>query len=486
MCDYRKVVRFLDQGADIDQFIDFGDEVFDDHSDWQKAVELDNRDEGLDPDSDPPMGSYSPLTAALDDNVGMFGTHVARFLIGIGADVNSCSRGGKTPLMRACELRQFDLIDLLLRKNARADLLNHQNRSVLHFACEFGAPLRIVKSLFHVNPDLLHGQCLSNKSALMLASEGNTPEVVNFLIEKGAKLEVTDIGLRTALHIACIAGKTENIAALVGHGANVNAVCKLSFSSIGVGDESTPLVLCCSQRLGESVKLILSSRAPEADLDAVNKDGDTALIAACGERWGSKAYSVYSLVPKKDTPADLIRMLIKSYRARSALSSVRAYVNAANKLKLTALHKSARFGDLTSCKLLVSHGADLYAKDKSGQTPLDVYGMEQSFLSIVSISSLSNQPRPKEPILSDEEKANHCKLLLQARRVYEETPLKIALLSGRFLTFLPEVLPLPLPLPLTLPLVEAEQPPNVNVADNRAIRRVMSNPDLLNLIILWL
>lgn len=65
---YKVVDKLLGTNLiDVNCEVQFGDEVHDDDSDWHKAVQADQRDEGFDDDSDPPQGVHTPLTAALTD-----------------------------------------------------------------------------------------------------------------------------------------------------------------------------------------------------------------------------------------------------------------------------------------------------------------------------------------------------------------------------------------------------------------------------------
>ena len=68
-------------------------------------------------------------------------------------------------------------------------------------------------------------------------------------------------------------------------------------------------------------------------VNAASKDGETALIAASGERWGSTC-AHYSW-PQPLTPPPVCEVVCVLLRAG-------ARVNAANRAKTTALHKAAQ------------------------------------------------------------------------------------------------------------------------------------------------
>ena len=461
MCHQREVERAIDQGADINAAVEIGEEVYEDDSDWHQMVGADTRDEGLNHDSDPPYGSLTPLLAAIGTNASHFGSGVAKFLIRQGADCDvqnesfSFLVSRKTPLLLASTFRCFDLIEILLRKNARVDIVDSQQCTALHCACEYKAPVHIITALVGAHLDV-NALTVSKKSPLMLSAKSGSAEAVKYLLTKGAVVDFADSQTFTALHYACMSGNHECISVLVEAQANVNAICTQNSWTTYSGNEPCPLLICCSLRLRDSVKLLL---ARGVDIDAVNGEGDTALIVASGERWGPKYYPPYVAAPTSQPPAEtIIALLLDAFKHA-------AKVNMANKDKVTALHKSARFGDLAACTALVSYGGNLFAKDKNGETPIDVYGSEESF-----VSHSNRGARIKVPALSAADKAKHIEALLEARRVYLAAPLIIALRSGRILEH-DSALPLP------------KAPPTT---DGSARRRLLSNRDLIKVVTSWL
>jgi ankyrin repeat protein len=62
----------------------------------------------------------------------------ANILLRYGADINSADSVQRTPLLVAIYWNHHDMLDLLLARGARTDVLDINNMSVLHYAAKFG------------------------------------------------------------------------------------------------------------------------------------------------------------------------------------------------------------------------------------------------------------------------------------------------------------------------------------------------------------
>ena len=477
MHDYQEVVRLLDQGADLNAQVYFGDEIWKDGSDWKVACDADTRDDSpfSDGDYDPPYGFYTPLLAALEHLLKQFdhSFQVAKVLILLGADVKVRLEDKRTPIMLAAEHADELLFDLLCQKDAILNGVDIISKNSLHHACTrnlYGQHIysqrcssnrfQIVKKLLSAGLDVnalapndsnLHQQ-KDLYTPLMLAAMHGHLSIVNLLLQSNAEIDLVGGKHRTALHVACKACNDECISALVRGNANVNALNEIGTDDANKVIESTPLRMGCSDRLNpQTIKLLLDHGA---DVEACNADGNTALHLANGERWGS-SYPNAAYPRTIALPAEVTHELLKA----------RARPNKPNKDGETALHKSATYGDVDACKLLVSYGGDLYAKDKDGRTPIDCYGTKQSFI------AMNIHPRTLTPALTAAQKAAHLLDLSGARHVHVASPLLIALLSSRWL--IPPCVQDPSNAPQTVPGAGAR-------------RAVLSNRDLIKLVTVWL
>jgi ankyrin repeat protein len=156
-------------------------------------------------------------------------SEVAAFL-DRGLDPNSTSAEGQTILMVASRLGHMDVVKLLLQRKAN---VNRQS----------GA----------------------GDSALMLASLGGHLDVVKLLAESGAELSPRGW---TALHYAAYGGSPEVVRYLLGRGANKNAVAP---------NWDTPLMLAVRNARFEAARALLRE---SPDLGHQSQNGETALAIA--------------------------------------------------------------------------------------------------------------------------------------------------------------------------------------------------------------
>ncbi|KIE05158.1 hypothetical protein NF27_ER00010 [Candidatus Jidaibacter acanthamoeba] len=204
------------------------------------------------------------------------------YLIEQGAEVNAKDREGMTALMHACISGQLDIAEVLVRREANVNVANAIGRTALMIAGYYGR-LDIVKLLVENGADinakteagwkiiegLLHGEQPENIKQIVeyLISKGakldihsaiklgdinkidafnkKELEVVNqderggaihaavragrvdileILRKKGLNLNQIDVYGRNALHIACEVGKVDIVRYLVREGLDINAI----------------------------------------------------------------------------------------------------------------------------------------------------------------------------------------------------------------------------------------------------------------------
>ena len=140
----------------------------------------------------------------------------------------------------------------------------------------------------------------------------------------------------------------------------------------------------------EAVRYLLSLHA---DKDATTRDGQTALSLARDERVRHLLGGGLS-ERQKHAFLDLCRDG-EFERVRQMVEAEPAYVNVQPAQRWTALHQAAGAGDKETVKLLLAKGADKAAKNRDGQTPLQVADK--------SVRTLLGGKRPAPDRSDDEE-----------------------------------------------------------------------------------
>ncbi|KDN71552.1 hypothetical protein CSUB01_03765 [Colletotrichum sublineola] len=125
----------------------------------------------------------SPLHKAIqDENVEVLSQmvgHVAS--LETGGDL-----GVPTPLLLAAATKNRDVVGLLLRKGARADVRDSAGLSPLHRCQSKSGGVNVAKLLLDDTPILLDALDNSGKTALFMACEMGNEKMVHFLLEQGA------------------------------------------------------------------------------------------------------------------------------------------------------------------------------------------------------------------------------------------------------------------------------------------------------------
>jgi len=191
-----------------------------------------------------------------------------------------------------------------------------------------------------------------NETPLHMAAPRGKLNIVKELIKRGAKVNARRDIKWTPLHEAAYYGHTEVIKILIENGADVNARggihVGIGASPFGGGKKinETPLHLAAKRGFFESVKILVENGAK---INVKDRWGFTPLHRAVDR--GS---------------IEVVKFLLE--KGAEVNTQVDFYDN------LTPLHEAVvPRSDKTSkmVELLISHGADIHAKNKKGETPLE-------------------------------------------------------------------------------------------------------------------
>jgi len=132
----------------------------------------------------------TPLMAACIDGHD----DVVQVLLNLGADIDLCPDSAEKPIILAAQNYKFKTVKLLIEKGADPNEVNvydgYIGRSLLHYAAEKG-DLDMINFLLEKNADI-NLQDEMGYTPLMIADEHDKKEAIEFLLEKGANRQVED------------------------------------------------------------------------------------------------------------------------------------------------------------------------------------------------------------------------------------------------------------------------------------------------------
>lgn len=168
-------------------------------------------------------------------------------------------------------------------------------------------------------------------TALLWAAHWNDLDTADLLIRAGADVNAANDLRTTPLSLACTNANAALVDRLLGAGANPN-------TPIASGE--TPLMTCAGTGSADAVRMLIARGADVNEKEP--SQHQTALMWAASERH-----------------ADVVNMLIAQ----------KADLQARTKKGFTALHFSAREGDLESARLLLGAGVDINIRSQPAAAP---------------------------------------------------------------------------------------------------------------------
>ncbi|XP_041714449.1 poly [ADP-ribose] polymerase tankyrase-2 isoform X2 [Coregonus clupeaformis] len=250
---------------------------------------------------------------------------VCELLLRKGANVNEKTKDFLTPLHLASEKSHNDIIEVLVKHEAKVNALDNLGQTALHRAAHCGH-LQTCRLLLNSGCDPL----IMSLQGFSPSQMGN--ERVQEILHEGTLIGNSDVDRQ--LLEASKSGDLEIVKKLCTM-QNVN--CRDV-----EGRQSTPLHFAAGYNRVSVVEYLLLHGA---DVHAKDKGGLVPLHNAC-------SYGHYEV-------AELL--VIHG-----------AVVNVADLWKFTPLHEAAAKGKYEICKLLLQHGADPTKKNRDGSTPLDL------------------------------------------------------------------------------------------------------------------
>lgn len=229
----------------------------------------------------------------------------------------------------------------------------------------------------------------------MLAARFNEVDVVDFLVERGASLELQDNRGFTALHHSAVGGKSENILRLIELGCNVSKVDHIESSAIHLAAENghtegvrfllehgasvkiancffmTPFTLAVKNGHLKTIKLLLKNGC---DFSVVNDE--TGMLPLHHAVEGGHVDVVKLILQSncsvfgKTNGGNTVLHLATSLELVRLLVEQGADIHARNCCSKTPLHAAAGKGLSDTVNFLLDQGAHVNAADDAGYSPL--------------------------------------------------------------------------------------------------------------------
>jgi ankyrin repeat protein len=191
-----------------------------------------------------------------------------------GVDVEHADHTGMTPLMVAAQFCSTAVVSRLLEAGARVGTQNGKERTAFLTGVRGGCPaatLALLQAHCDPNLDILNRPDTWGMTPLMHAASRSNVELVTWLLEAGAQVDVASNNGDTALTLSLREAFSPVVALLLGAKANPNLFTE--------GDP--PLLVAAKHGRLEALDLLLAAGANKNNCD---HDGKTALMIAAKEK----------------------------------------------------------------------------------------------------------------------------------------------------------------------------------------------------------
>jgi ankyrin repeat protein/glyoxylase-like metal-dependent hydrolase (beta-lactamase superfamily II) len=227
----------------------------------------------------------------------------------------------------------------------------------IHDAAKKGDLIK-VKSLLQKDSTLLDTNGENKKAPLHWAAEAGRLEIVEFLIAKGADINILNVASETPLHYAATYGHKEVVDLLLKKGAKVNVIDQ---------SKRTPLFLTGYSGYKDSVKLLL---AAGAEVNLKDNRGYSPL------RWaalrGHKEIVDMMIAKGADITIHEAAACGHKKMIDTLIAQGIGLDSRDNESGATPLHLAVMAGQNGMIDFLVARGAGINIKNNNGETPLDL------------------------------------------------------------------------------------------------------------------
>jgi len=168
-------------------------------------------------------------------------TNLVKILVLNGADIDKNPDNGITGLISAVVADNLDIAEYLIRKGAYIDITDNYGNTPLMYAAAYGYPVMADMLLYYEAG--INKKNVSGTDALMIASFYGDYDLTNILIRGGAAVNSQDNNGYSALHCAIQNGYADIADLLIDHGADISCKTNNNFSPIAIAVANNDMVL---------------------------------------------------------------------------------------------------------------------------------------------------------------------------------------------------------------------------------------------------
>ncbi|MBE0497431.1 MAG: ankyrin repeat domain-containing protein [Campylobacterales bacterium] len=270
---------------------------------------------------------------------------VLDFLVAKGADINHADKIGHTPLMAAIGAEDSTLryVEKFLSFKPKLNDIPQED-AALHVATRMRS-VGVIKLLLDNGAQIDIATSSAKRTALHNAAISKNKDAAEYLIKRGAKMEIPDSAGHTPLMGATVQADPEMVQLLIKSGAAVDV---RPSSNILL----TPLVAAAANidpfKHKDYISILKTLLDNKADVNFQAGNGRTALIAAAQSSNHAQAYEKAQLLVAKGANLDIV-----------------------NDKGETALMLASDTGNGKLVKLLLQSGADVNVKNGAGESAVN-------------------------------------------------------------------------------------------------------------------
>jgi len=219
------------------------------------------------------------------------------------ADINSKTNEGKTPLHIACEYNNKKAVELLLENQANEYIKDNNENLAIHIACKNGDENMVKEILkdMHLkgldaikkaqgsdqqqSKSIINEQNAEGWGLLHMACKNGSSDIVQYLLENGANIELTTNMNETPLYIACENGHLNVVKMLLEHHANIQ--------NKSLNKRMTVLHIACKNSRNDSHKDIVSEIIRYTNEFLNKKERKAFIDLKSSEGWSALHYATY-------------------------------------------------------------------------------------------------------------------------------------------------------------------------------------------------